>query len=145
LGDDVKYVDVKTADAIANSLIYADNSQSEYKLATATDLRKLLKQALKDVADNFAGNLLKRQAQKRTLENLTVDYLIDEINSVIEAREITTLESYQATPRSSREISLNKTQRQAVWHLREYFYKLIAENNLKTWHQHRTQALDILR
>lgn len=145
LGDDVKYVDVKTADAIANSLIQADNSQSEYKLATATDLRRLLKQALKEVADNFAGNLLKRQAQKRTLENLTVDYLIDEINSVIEAREITTLESYQNTPRSGREISLNKTQRQAVWHLREYFYKLLESNNLKTWHQHRTQALDILR
>ncbi|MBE9212886.1 AAA family ATPase [Plectonema cf. radiosum LEGE 06105] len=145
LGDDVKYVDVKTADSIANSLIYAGNSQSEYKLATATDLRKLLKQALKEVADNFAGNLLKRQAQKRTLENLTVDYLIDEINSVIEAREITSLEDYQNTPRSGREISLNKTQRQAVWHLREHFYKLIAENNLKTWHQHRTQALDILR
>ncbi|MGF1674334.1 MAG: UvrD-helicase domain-containing protein, partial [Rivularia sp. (in: cyanobacteria)] len=145
LGDDVKYVDVKTADSIANSLIQADNSQSEYKLATATDLRKLLKQALKNAAETFAGNLLKRQAQKRTLENLTVDYLIDEINSVIEAREITTLEEYQNTPRSGREISLNKTQRQAVWHLREHFYQLLAENNLKTWHQHRTDALDILR
>ncbi len=171
LGDDVKYVDVKTADAIANSLIYAEKNLSpnlsptrrealnsphslagkgvgglgSNKLAKATDLRKLLKQALQEVADNFAGNLLKRQAQKRTLENLTVDYLIDEINSVIEAREITTLESYQGTPRNGREISLNKTQREAVWHLREYFYKLLEENNLKTWHQHRTDALDILR
>ncbi|MEM7712102.1 MAG: UvrD-helicase domain-containing protein [Cyanobacteria bacterium P01_A01_bin.68] len=143
LGDDVKYVDVKTADAIANSLINADTHQ--YKLATATDSRRLLKQALKDVVDNFEGNLLKRQAQKRTLENLTVDYLIDEINSVIEAREITTLESCQATPRNGREISLNKTQRQAVWHLREHFYQLLEENNIKTWHQHRTDALDILR
>lgn len=44
-----------------------------------------------------------------------------------------------------REISLNKTQRQAVWHLREHFYQLLESNNLKTWHQHRTQALDILR
>jgi superfamily I DNA/RNA helicase len=104
-----------------------------------------MKQAINHAIPSLAGNLLQRSSQEQTLKRLSLDYLIDEIGSVIEAREIKTLEAYQATPRTGREISFNKTQRQAIWHVRDTFYQLLAQQNLQTWHQTRNRALDILR
>jgi len=142
LGEDIQYVEVKTADAIISSLI--TQSTGKPNLASGDVLRRIMKQALKSTIDSLTGNLIQRQAQEQTLKRLSIDYLIEEIGSVIAARGITTLEAYQATPRTGREISLNKTQRQAIWHLREYFYQLLAKQGLETWHQLRSRALEIL-
>ncbi len=141
LGDDIKYVEVKTADAIAFSLVRNENP----KLLTTRQARKLIKQALSQAIASLPGNKLQRYAQQQILDRLNPDYLLEEINRIIEAREITTLEAYQATPRNGRKIPLNKTQRQAIWHLREHFYQLLKQNNLVTWQQLRTHALQLLR
>jgi mRNA-degrading endonuclease RelE of RelBE toxin-antitoxin system len=92
LGDDIQYVEVKTADAIAYSIICHATGQPN--IAKSTDLQKLLKQALPKAINSLLGNLLQRQAQAQILERLNIDYLIEEINTVIEAREITTLEVF---------------------------------------------------
>ena len=141
LGDDIKYVEVKTADSIAFSLVRYENP----KLVSTTQARKLLKQALSQAIASLPGNKLQRYAQQQILDRLNPDYLLEEINSIIEAREITTLEAYQATPRNGRKIPLNKIQRQAIWHLREHFDRLLSQNNLVTWQQLRTRALRLLR
>ncbi|MGK7950899.1 MAG: UvrD-helicase domain-containing protein [Xenococcaceae cyanobacterium] len=141
LGDDIKYVEIKTADAIAFSLV---RHQSP-KLLSTSQARKLIKQALSQAIASLPGNKLQRYAQQQILDRLNPDYLLEEINSIIEAREITILEAYQATPRNGRKIPLNKTQRQAIWHLREHFYQLLKQNNLITWQQLRTHALQLLR
>ena len=141
LGDDIKYVEVKTADSIAFSLVRHESP----KLLTTSQARKLLKQALSKAIASLPGNKLQRYAQQQILDRLNPDYLLEEINSIIEAREITTLEAYQATPRNGRKIPLNKTQRQAIWHLREHLYQLLSQNNLVTWQQLRTRALQLLR
>lgn len=141
LGDEVKYVEVKTADAIAFSLV----SQEQPKLVTNGKARKLLKQALAKAIATLPGNKLQCYAQQQILNRLNPDYLLEEINCVIEAREITTLAAYQATPRNGRQIPLNKTQRQAIWHLREHFYRLLSENKLLTWQQLRSRAIQLLR
>lgn len=144
LGEDVRYVEVKTADAIAYSLCsHSDNSQ--YTLAANNQLRKTMQQALSNAINSLTGNLLQKQAQTQTLKRLNIDYLIDEICTVIEARTIKTLEEYQATSRNGRSISLNKTQRQAIWHLRQHFYQLLEKQKLQTWHQLRTRALETLQ
>lgn len=143
LGDDIQYVEVKTADAIAYSIIC--QATGKPNLAQAKDLRRLIKQALPKAIDSLPGNLLQRQAQAQILERLNIDYLIAEINTVIEAREITALEDYLTTPRTGREIALNKTQRQAIWHLRHHLYQLLCEQGLETWQQLRSRALKILR
>ncbi len=150
LGDDIKYVEVKTADAVASRLVRAESAFSlvrdeNPKLITTKQARKLLKQALLQTIASLPGNKLQRYAQQQILDRLNPDYLLEEINRIIEAREITTLEAYQATPRNGRKIPLNKTQRQAIWHLREHFYKLLKQNNLVTWQQLRTHALQLLR
>jgi len=51
-----------------------------------------MQQALSNAINSLEGNLLQKQAQTQTLKRLNIDYLIDEICSVIEARVIKTLE-----------------------------------------------------
>lgn len=143
LGEDIRYVEVKTADAIIASII--SQSTGKPNIASGEVLRKTMKQALNNTIDSLEGNLLQRQAQEQTLKRLSIDYLIDEIGTVIEARELKTLDAYQATPRNGRTISLNKTQRQAIWHLRQQFYQLLEKQELETWQQLRTRALSTLQ
>jgi mRNA-degrading endonuclease RelE of RelBE toxin-antitoxin system len=143
LGKAMKYVEVKTADAIVAGIISQNTGKP--KIASSNLLRKTMNQALNNAIDSLEGNLLQRQAQEQTLKRLSIDYLIDEIATVIEGREITTLDAYQATPRNGRTIALNKTQRQAIWHLREQFYQLLEKQKLETWQQLRTRALKILQ
>lgn len=143
LGEDVQYVEVKTADAIAYSLVC--QSTGKPNIAGTSELRKLLKQALTITIDSLEGNALQRLAQTQILERLRVDYLLDEINKVIEAMEIKTLAGYQSTPRTGRAITLNKIQRQAVWCLRQHFNRLLTECGMETWQQVRNRALQLSR
>lgn len=143
MGKDIQYVEVKTADAIIAAII--SQSTGKPNIASGEVLRKTMKQALNNTIDSLEGNLLQRQAQEQTLKRLSIDYLIDEIGTVIEAREIKTLDVYQATPRNGRTISLNKTQRQAIWQLRQQFYQLLEKQELETWQQLRTRALSTLQ
>ncbi|MCZ2205789.1 UvrD-helicase domain-containing protein [Cylindrospermopsis raciborskii] len=143
LGEDMRYVKVKTADWIAYSLYY-QYQNSPYTLAKNNELQNIMKRAISNAIDSLEGNLLKKQAQAQTLQRLTSQYLIDEICTVIEGRMIKTLELYQNTPRHGRMVSLNRTQRQAIWHLRWHFYQLLEEHKLQTWHQLRSRALAIL-
>ena len=143
LGEDTRYVEVKTADALVYSLIC--NATGKPKIAEPADLKNIIKQALPVAIASVQGNQLQRQAQTQILERLSLDYLIEEIGAVIEARGIKTLAEYQATSRSGRAIALNKLQRQAIWQLRHYFYQLLADRQLETWHQLRTRAVEIIQ
>jgi superfamily I DNA/RNA helicase/mRNA-degrading endonuclease RelE of RelBE toxin-antitoxin system len=143
LGEDMKYVKLKTADAIAYSLIC--QTAQEPNIAKHTDLQNLIRQALPTAIASLPGNSQQRVAQTQILERLSVDYLLDEICSVIEGRGITTLDEYQAARRNGRTISLNAVQRQAIWHLRQCFYQKLASHKLETWQQIRSRALSILQ
>lgn len=143
LGKDMRYVEVKTADAIAYSIICQTTGQPH--IAKQADLWKSIQQAHPTAIASLPGNSLQRLAQTQILKRLSVDYLLDEICSVIEARGITTLKEYQTAPRNGRAISLNTVQRQAIWHLRQHFYQTLATQRLETWQQIRSRALSTLR
>jgi len=143
LGEDARYVEVKTADTLIYSLIC--QATGEPKIAELAELKNIIKQALPIAINSISGNLLQCQAQVQTLERLSFEYLIEEIGTVIEARNITTLAAYQTTPRAGRAIALNKLQRQAIWQLRDYFYQLLQEQELETWFQLRNRAVKIVQ
>lgn len=88
LSEDIEYVNVKTADAIIASVI--SQSTGKPNIASGDVLRKTIKQALIYAIDSLEGNLLQRQAQEQTLKRLSIDYLIDEICTVIEAQSFVT-------------------------------------------------------
>jgi hypothetical protein len=52
---------------------------------------------LPDAIASLEGNLFQRQAQAQTLQRLSIDYLLEEIGTVIEGRGLKTLADYQAT------------------------------------------------
>lgn len=143
LGEDAKYVEVKTADSIACDIIR--EASSNPIIATTTDLRKIMKQVLPMAIPTLEGNVLQKQAQTEILQRLSIDYLLEEIGSIIEAREIKTIDEYWETTRNGRSVRLNKTQRRAIWHLYQHFCQMLSSKGLQTWSQVRTKALEILR
>lgn len=142
LGDDLTCVSVKTADAIVYNLLTENGPKPT--IATDADLRKALQKALPNAIATLDGNLLQQQAQRQILQRLTPDYLLQELNTLIDGRTILKLEDYQVTARNGRSIALNKIQRQAIWHLRQLFLQHLKTNNLETWSQLRNRALTIV-
>jgi superfamily I DNA/RNA helicase/mRNA-degrading endonuclease RelE of RelBE toxin-antitoxin system len=142
LDERVDMVDVKTADSIAISLVR--EMDSEPKIAGDKELREVMKGALGEAVKSLDGNALQRQAKVQTLERLGADYLVEEVGSVIEARGLKTLEEYVATRRNGRTLPLNKTQRAAVWHLRNHFYQALELAGLTTFPRVRSRALELL-
>src|SRR5690606_301046 len=84
-------------------------------------------------------------AQRRTLETLSRSYLLDEILDVIEARGLASEAEYQAARRSGRLRALNKTQRSAVWAVREAFVRALASAGRHTWQAARARAAELAR
>lgn len=136
LGGDLRFVDVRTADAVARDI--AGGGGATPPIAKDEDLRQALQAAIGRA--QFQGNALKVAAQRQTLAGLERSFLLEEIQGVIEARGITSLEAYLAAPRPGRGLPLNKTQREAVWRAREAFVAALSGLGLTTWEQIRAKA-----
>lgn len=141
LGEDARFVEVKTADALMSSISHATK---QVQIAQTNELIKLLRQAIPQAIAALEGNVLQQQAQRLILQRLPPEYLLEELTDVIDARGIETLADYQETTRAGRNISLNKSQRQAIWTLRLHFNQLLEDQGMATWAQMRLYALDHL-
>jgi len=143
LGQDAQFVEVKTADALIYSLVC--HSTGSPNIAATKDLLKLVQKAIPQAIATLEGNILQQQAQRLILQRLQPDYLLEELTDMIDARGIETLEAYRATPRTGRNIPLNKVQRQAIWQLRQHCDRLLADQGMETWAQMRNRALTLLQ
>ncbi|MEI2577290.1 UvrD-helicase domain-containing protein [Scytonema sp. PRP1] len=141
LRKDARFVEVKTADALLSSISHATE---QFQIAQTNELSKLLRQAIPQAITALEGNVLQQQAQRLILQRLQPEYLLEELTDVIDARGIETLADYQETTRTGRNISLNKSQRQAIWTLRLHFNQLLKDQGIATWAQMRLYALDRL-
>jgi len=136
LGDDVKYVEVQTADRIVVTLL--GRAGIAPKFIDQGEYNNLLRQAIK--VTQFEGNAVQQQAQRQTVERLSIDYLHQEINQVIVARQISSLEEYQAASRPGRKVRLNALQRKAIWRVHETLQRLLKQQGKETWRQARAMA-----
>ncbi len=136
LGDDAQYVEVQTADKIIIQLL--NQVGISPKFVEAGELNYLLRQAIQTT--QFEGNGLQQQAQRQAVERLSLDYLHQEINQVIVARQLHTLEDYQAVARPGRKVRLNALQRQAVWKVYTTLEQLLKQRGKETWRQARNIA-----
>ncbi len=73
-----------------------------------------------------------------------MEYLIEELTQVIEARQLTTVEAYLAAPRPGRRVPLNELQRRAIWQLREAFLPALERLGCQTWQAMRARAAEIV-
>lgn len=143
LGEEMRHVEVKTADSRIYALICHETGRPN--IANNQDLKPILAKAREETLASLPGNRLQQQAQRLVLERLTSEYLLEEIGSVIEGRELKTLEEYQAASRAGRIVPLNRIQRQAIWHLRSHLNQQLTAQGLETWDQLRSRGTDLLR
>lgn len=100
---------------------------------------------VKRAMDQLARGSTKDQALIRTIASLNLPYLLDEIDSVIVAREHQSLESYMAQNRAGRGMRLTATQRQATWRVHEECEHMAQDSNKLTWAQFRRRVVDLVR
>ncbi len=141
LGPDRDRVAVRTADSLVVRIVTSVDGQPD--IADSRSLQNVLNEALDTAV--FDGKGLQKRAQRRTVDQLSSEYLLEEIGSVIEAREIGSLDEYLTVPRAGRRVSLNATQRTAVWRVYESFLRTLDRHNLSTWQQVRRRAVEIVR
>lgn len=126
LGKEARFVDVRTADAVAREI--ASSGGKTLEAAKSKMLREILMSAIEQA--RYEGNALKVAAQQKTIHALDRNFLLEEIQSVIEARGLTRLDQYMGAVRPGRGAALNKTQREAVWRVREAFIKVLASREI---------------
>src|SRR5260370_29977041 len=127
LSDDLQYVEVQTADRIAVSLLSQAGAAPTF--IDGNELNNLVWQAVKGA--RFDGNAIQQQAQRQAVERLSIEYLHQEINQVIVARQVKTLEEYLAASRPGRKVRLNAIQRKAVWQVHETLESLLNQKGKK--------------
>ncbi len=142
LGEDEAYVDVRTADNLA-VLIGGSEASTDLRLANAPELRESMKQAID--AAVFEGSTQAQQSQLQAVRSLNLDYLIEEITDVIQARQITTREGYLSAPRPGRVRPLSTLQRIAIWQVSVAFEEQLVKKGLQTWQQVRARAEETMR
>lgn len=138
LGDDIRYVDVRTADSLLWKI--ADPDMSNNRMASQDDLREVMAVALAGV--EFHGDEMQQRAQRNALSNLSPEYVVEELLSVIEARRLMAVQQYLHAARPGRRVPLNVTQRTALWRLRERFNQELVTRGLMAWQHLRTLAAE---
>jgi superfamily I DNA/RNA helicase len=69
-----------------------------------------------------------------------IDYLHQEINQVIVARQLHTLDEYLVASRPGRKVRLNALQRRAVWRVYQTLQQMLKQQGKATWRQARAMA-----
>ncbi|MFE8597106.1 UvrD-helicase domain-containing protein [Archangium violaceum] len=133
LREEARYVEVRTADSVALSLV-----RQSLSFADAEELRALAREAIRSA--RFPGNALQQRARQQALERLGVDYVLEEIHGVIDARRMDTLEQYLEARRPGRQLALTRPQREAVWHVRTTLHQALARAGKVTWPMARALA-----
>ena len=136
LGQESSYVDVKTTDAIARSLLEEVNALP--RLATEKDIEYCLEQGIKKT--HFEGTRGEQQAQRQAIDRLSRTYLEQEIHQVIIARQLSSVEEYLRAVRPGRRVGLNRIQRIAVWSVYETYLAALGFCGCVTLQQLRAKA-----
>jgi len=140
LGDDARYVRVVTADKVAYEVL---QQCSQVKEILSDELQSNLLFSITS-SPPLQGNALQQQAQRQTLARMGDHYLLQELKSVIIARQIQSQEEYLATPRAGRKVRLNATQRQLVWRIYELWQQRVHASGKETWQQRRARAANLV-
>jgi mRNA-degrading endonuclease RelE of RelBE toxin-antitoxin system len=133
-------VEVNTVD----SLIYSFYTKKypKPKFASEQDCLKYLQSAIIQTKIP-AQNVFESRVISQTLEKLGLNYLFQEIQTVIQAWGISTVEEYKEASRQGRGTPLKANTREAIWSVYQTWLSLMAKNGLTTWEQVRSQALKL--
>lgn len=140
LGDRARFVEIRTADSLVTLIV----SRAGHKTAIASADEQLdaLGKARERV--QFDGNKVEKAAQEQALARLAPEYVLEELNGVIDARGIATLDAYLAAARPGRKVVLGPMQRRAVWALRTAWRAELEARGKRTFQQTRIKAAEVV-
>lgn len=129
--------------ATVDSLIYQRyvSTYGKPKLAKPEDCLDLLEKAIKQT-ELPASNVFDRQVRQQTLERLGAVYILQEITSVIQSWNLTTLSDYLEISRRGRGYPLRANIREAIWAVYQTWQQLMAQKRLINWESMRCRALE---
>ncbi len=133
LGEDMHHVEVQTADKLTMRLL--GETGQHHQMLESWKVNELLKQAISET--QFDGASEQQHTQQLAIARMSLDYLAQEINQVIVARQIDTLKDYLAAARAGRRVRLGGMQRRAVWSVTATFRQLLRQQREITWSQAR--------
>jgi superfamily I DNA/RNA helicase/mRNA-degrading endonuclease RelE of RelBE toxin-antitoxin system len=137
LGDRKGQVDVQTLDAVARQILAAAGEPHE--VADRAQQEAALRVA------RTAITLPPLDPARRKLQALPDDYLLEEIDWVIEGRQVPDLAAYLAEPRAGRLVPLDARLRRAVWQVAQTFRDRLERQKVGTYTMLRARALDLVR
>lgn len=133
-------VDVTTVDSLTYR--YYVKTKGKPKFATEEQCLACLETAVQNT-EISAANVFDRQVRRQTLEHLGFPYLLQEIQTVIEAWGVSTLAEYQALERRGRGVPLKANIRETIWAVYQTWLSEMAKNKYVTWEQLRRKALEV--
>lgn len=134
LGINMENVKICTADSLLSDFL---KECPRPNIAEPGTLSKFIKDAVEDV-------LPEERTRQQFLNKLSYDYLLEEIQQVILARQVTSLDQYLKFDRQGRKVRLIERDRTTIWHIHEQLQKLLQANNQETWQQARLRAENFL-
>ena len=137
LGDHAQYVRVQSADMLADEILQQGDEQTKEIASPDLQMAHLL-QAIASTP------LHGKASQQQALTRMGNNYLLQELNTVIVARQVESLEEYLATPRTGRKVRLNATQRRLIWQVYLHWRNLLHASGKETWQQRRARAVALV-
>ena len=128
-------VDIKTVDQVALKY-YCE----KYDVPTFPNDEGLL--LLKAV---FNDNSILSSSDRRVIDKLGLQYILEEINLVIEARGIISRDDYLREQRLGRQYSLKEPERKSIWLIYEAWNKAMSMSGYTSKGAMRQKALDIIK
>jgi len=141
LGQDASLVEVRTADSVANGVF--THLGLRQTVRSDRELLPMLQQALE--SSSCGGRDPARGVVLASAPRLSLDYLLEEISTVIEARELNSMDAYLAAHRTGRRVPLNERQRRDIWELYQRFGERLDDAGVTTWERLRRHAAEAIR
>lgn len=93
----------------------------------------------------FDENKDLERSRKQILSKINYSYILDEINLVIEARDINLAQEYLATNRYGRGLGLNNRQRKLIWEIYSIWRARLLESGYISLGELRKRALEVVK
>jgi len=140
LGEDLVAVDVRNYDKLVHEIL--SGAGRRMKITTDAQTRQVFSTAFQTAA--FEGSPTEQANQRSSVDKLGLDYIRDEVLTVIQARGLQSLDDYLGAARIGRRVPLSVTQRIAVWTVHETFQRCLTQRSLRTWQQVRAEAATLV-
>lgn len=139
LGEDASLIEVRTTDSLVAAVLRAAGEP-----AASVDAG-IARASVQTARAKLERGGERDQAFARAIGALSLDYLREELDQVIDGREHDELADYLADRRAGRKVPLTASQRAAVWRVNELRSQILERKRQRTFAQNHRRAAELVR